>query len=232
MKKQNQFLNSIKIIILALGLAIGVGYISAWTGPTAVAPQGNTDAPLNVGATTQYKNGPLVLNYLGSETPGLEVMGPIQIVDLTQGAGKVLMSDAAGVSHWAATSTLGLGTVSSGSNFNFIANPIQISVTDGNGTITQDISSLVPVGTKAIILNVVAEKLSGGVQNFNVGSTVQNMYTIFTGQGSGYFGNQVIIPISADRKFKWLSNCGLLQNNCSNNGFDGGIGMKIVGYIN
>ena len=150
--KKNTFVSSIKTLLLALILAAGVGYISAWTGPTAVAPQGNADAPLNVGAISQYKNGPLVVNYLGSATPGLEVMGPIQIVDLTQGAGKVLMSDAAGVSHWAATSTLGFGAAATTTGTSITCNWTGTKHTSGNQSGIAD--DLYTTCTKGIVTHM------------------------------------------------------------------------------
>ncbi|MEI6058082.1 MAG: hypothetical protein WCQ60_03890, partial [bacterium] len=74
--------------------------ISAWTGPTAPAPNGNVAAPLNASSSQQTKNGPLIINYDGVYSPGLEVLGPIQIVDGTQADGNVLTSDANGLASW------------------------------------------------------------------------------------------------------------------------------------
>src|ERR1700730_9490470 len=48
---------------LQLGLAVAAGiffsalFSFAWTGPTASPPNGNADAPINVGSTAQFKNG-------------------------------------------------------------------------------------------------------------------------------------------------------------------------------
>ena len=53
------FLQSLKILILAIILSIGVSYVYAWTGPTATAPDGNVSAPINVSATSQVKSGGL-----------------------------------------------------------------------------------------------------------------------------------------------------------------------------
>jgi len=48
-------------LLLATSVAISVVLSSAltlaWAGPTASPPNGNADAPINVGATTQFKNG-------------------------------------------------------------------------------------------------------------------------------------------------------------------------------
>jgi hypothetical protein len=102
--KTNQIITSIKTLALAIILAAGVSYIFAWTGPgTGVTPpNGNVASPLNVGTSTQTKVGPLVVNYGDLSSPGLEVLGGLQIVDGTQGAGKVLTSDANGVASWMA----------------------------------------------------------------------------------------------------------------------------------
>ncbi len=52
-KKILQLLVLIPLLIFSAGLA------AAYTAPSAVAPQGNTDAPLDVSATDQIKNGDL-----------------------------------------------------------------------------------------------------------------------------------------------------------------------------
>lgn len=54
-----KILTSLKTLILALVLGIGVSYISAWTNPTVAPPNGNASAPVNVGATAQVKGGGL-----------------------------------------------------------------------------------------------------------------------------------------------------------------------------
>ncbi len=42
-----------------IALALGINYLSAWTGPTALPPNSNVAAPLNVGTTNQVKDGNL-----------------------------------------------------------------------------------------------------------------------------------------------------------------------------
>ena len=51
----------LKLIALALVLSIGISYVSAWTTPTVMPPNGNVAAPINVGGTTQTKTGDLGL---------------------------------------------------------------------------------------------------------------------------------------------------------------------------
>src|ERR1700686_157215 len=45
----------------ALSIAAGIFFSAlfsfAWTGPTSAPPNGNADAPINVGSTAQFKNG-------------------------------------------------------------------------------------------------------------------------------------------------------------------------------
>jgi hypothetical protein len=40
-----------------VAVALGLNYLAAWTGPTATAPNGNVDAPVNTGTTAQVKDG-------------------------------------------------------------------------------------------------------------------------------------------------------------------------------
>ncbi len=50
-------LNFAKISTLAVLLAFGITQVSSWTAPTAVPPDGNVAAPINVGNATQTKAG-------------------------------------------------------------------------------------------------------------------------------------------------------------------------------
>jgi len=66
-------IQSLKVIVLGLVLAVGLSYAFAWTAPTASPPGGNVSAPVNVGDNTQYKLGNLVLNDAGGFVNGLIV---------------------------------------------------------------------------------------------------------------------------------------------------------------
>lgn len=48
-----------KIIILATIIGLGIAYVFAWSGPPGTPPSPNADAPINVGALSQYKTGAL-----------------------------------------------------------------------------------------------------------------------------------------------------------------------------
>ena len=56
------FLQSI-VISSVLALALGINYLSAWTGPTALPPGNNTAAPLNIGTTNQVKDANLSVGH-------------------------------------------------------------------------------------------------------------------------------------------------------------------------
>ena len=72
-------LQPIKTIILALLLAFSVSYVfAAWSGPTATPPDGNTDAPVNVGIVDQIKDAGLGVNVLSVFGRGL-FSGEMQI---------------------------------------------------------------------------------------------------------------------------------------------------------
>ena len=55
-------------ISFVMGVAVGTIFwsvvASAWTGPSQAAPNGNVNAPINVGSTAQIKNGSLGVNSL------------------------------------------------------------------------------------------------------------------------------------------------------------------------
>lgn len=51
---KNKFLNTAKVLVIALALSVGIQYVVAqtWTAPTATPPAGNAFSPLNVGGGT------------------------------------------------------------------------------------------------------------------------------------------------------------------------------------
>jgi len=57
MKKD--FIQTLKILLTAMVLSLGVSYVYAWTAPTDAPPAGNTPAPLNTGLVDQIKTGGL-----------------------------------------------------------------------------------------------------------------------------------------------------------------------------
>ncbi len=89
MKKslKKDFTQTLKILLAAVVLSLGITYVYAWTTPTVAPPGGNTPAPLDVGTTTQSKLGQLVIN-TNTNSPyaqGLVVSGDI----ITDGTIKV-----------------------------------------------------------------------------------------------------------------------------------------------
>ena len=56
----NNIKEGIKVSVIALAITLGVTYAYAvWTGPTVAPPDGNVDAPINVGEIDQIKDGGL-----------------------------------------------------------------------------------------------------------------------------------------------------------------------------
>lgn len=114
-------------LIVGFGTAIavftvmaGIQYaVAAWTTAPVNPPNGNVDAPLNVGSSHQVKLGSLSIN-TDVDNPdqyGLDVFGisrffgnievgstvipaTIKIIDGNQGSGKILVSDASGNASW------------------------------------------------------------------------------------------------------------------------------------
>ncbi len=82
MKKilQLQIFQFTRSLIVALLLVVGLSFAYAWTGPTAVAPGNNTDAPINVSTTSQVKAGGLWLNALGVTKNA--IIGKVQLDDV------------------------------------------------------------------------------------------------------------------------------------------------------
>jgi len=76
-------LKAFKTILLALILSIGISYAyAAWSPPGAAQnppPSGNIDAPVNVGAGSQTKTGPLWANGIFSSAGGY-VVGNLEVV--------------------------------------------------------------------------------------------------------------------------------------------------------
>lgn len=102
---------SVLLLFLVSAVFIATGSILAWVAPTSTAPNNNVATPLNVGTSTQSKEGVLTANGSLGVTGSFIVNGNIlkvdgltnkvQIADGTQGANKVLTSDTNGVAGWA-----------------------------------------------------------------------------------------------------------------------------------
>lgn len=92
---------NLKTIITSLVLFAAVPVAFAWTVPPANPPKDNVAAPVNVSNTDQNKQGKLGLG-------GLAIFGKFQLIDGTQGVGKVLVSDADGKASWAPISPSGV----------------------------------------------------------------------------------------------------------------------------
>ncbi len=73
MKKE--FTQTLKILLAAVVLSLGISYVYAWTAPTLAPPDGNTSAPLNTGSSDQSKEGNLALGTITAPTQTLEVTG-------------------------------------------------------------------------------------------------------------------------------------------------------------
>jgi hypothetical protein len=89
-------IQNIKIIVLGLVVALGVGYVSAaWTPAPGTPPNANVDAPINVGSNLQTKLGSLVLGGLGvggdfTYLPtGVSSVTPGQVLVAANASGKV-----------------------------------------------------------------------------------------------------------------------------------------------
>ncbi len=73
MKKD--IIQTLKILLAAAVLSMGISYVYAWTAPPQAPPAGNTPAPLDSGGTPQYKTGKLSIGNSSVPTNALEVYG-------------------------------------------------------------------------------------------------------------------------------------------------------------
>lgn len=163
---------TIKILILALILAVGAQYALAdWTPAPAGAPANNVDAPVNVSTYLQKKLGALWVNTSSSDPNvvgfvsfGQSVFnGPVKIIDGTQGANKVLTSDADGLASWAP----------SGGTHGY-------TVLSGSGSYT------VPAGVTSIEVHVVGGGASGERYGGMGGGYATSIMSVTPGQVIAY----------------------------------------------
>lgn len=78
MKNESNLINTIKVVVLALVLAVGVQYVAAqsapsWSAPNGTPPNNDTYSPLNVSLTGQIKDGGLTLGFSPSTVNSLVV---------------------------------------------------------------------------------------------------------------------------------------------------------------
>jgi len=142
-------LQKTKIIALGIMIAIGVGCVSAWTGPTALPPGNNIPAPINTSSSTQTKYGNLLVNGLSVNTASI-LSGILQISLGNPTAGEVVTAqDASGTVGWGvAPSVLQSGGVV------FMTPTTLASVVPGSTApwTTIVLPSNIPASTTAIIL--------------------------------------------------------------------------------
>ncbi|MCX6716875.1 MAG: hypothetical protein NTV72_03050 [Candidatus Taylorbacteria bacterium] len=65
---KTKLISTIKVVVLALILTLGITYLYAWTGPTANPPDGNIAAPLNISSADQTKTGGITASGLTATT--------------------------------------------------------------------------------------------------------------------------------------------------------------------
>lgn len=99
LKIMKKYLTSVKIVILAGILSVGVGFVLAqWTPPGQPFPDGNPPAPVNVGLSEQVKEGSFWANFIGSQGPAyvagnFEVGSRLTIAGGDPGAAKILVAE-------------------------------------------------------------------------------------------------------------------------------------------
>jgi hypothetical protein len=267
MANQSKTSNLVKTLILALLLGAGVSYLSAWTGPATsplpnTPPNNNVPAPLNVGNSSQSKLGQLFINtsvtspyaigllvfgesVFDSNTPGQPA---VQINDGTAQPGYVLTStDASGTASWQASTGSGTG---SSTNLVFLNSPITIGNQGSTAAPldttyrTADVSSYVPAGATAVILqsqvaleapdcfyqtlgypayvtdtcepSIIIRKDSASPSLLLISSAAGGQDDAVAAGGQGFF------PIASNRSFQYKES----------GSFGGGATIELIGYIN
>ena len=171
-KTKELFFKSLLPILVSLFFVVAVIY-AVWTEPEVAPPDGNVDAPLNVGSVSQQKIGPLILNTggaatglivdqgnvgIGTTNPGakLEIAGQIKITGGTPGAGQVLTTlDASGLATWEIPAGgSGFWTASGANIYNLNSGNVGI----GTASPSQKLHVSVSSGN-------VAQRLSSGTNN-------------------------------------------------------------------
>jgi hypothetical protein len=188
--------------ILAVGAMFGFvtfAFAGTWTAPTAIPPDGNVDAPINVSATAQTKAGALALtgfaNYGTSSFSGLATfLGGVSI----------------GTSSTPATTTM-LG-VNGGSLFNgpaLLMSTIQIAGgSPGAGKVLTATNSSGNAAWQTPVVPGVAHDTT----MTGAGTTASPLHVVATGTGGGLSGGtNTIIP-------KWTSATTLGNSEISDNG--------------
>jgi hypothetical protein len=185
-----KIISSVTIGAGAIVIGLGLQYALAdWSSappnpPTCPSSISGCNAPINVGAAGQAKNGGLTL---GSATPlttssssldvengsfikGILTQG-FALVNGSQGNGKVLQSDANGLATWVATSSLNIGgkvtQIKAGTGISIS----YTGATSGTGVVTITCSGC----------------SSGG----GSGTTIEGSYTIEPSYDSGHYEGQI-----------------------------------------
>lgn len=124
MKKKNM-LNAGKILLVFFSMLFTLQAMAEWSAPTQSPPSSiSTLVPLNTSSNAQFKNGTIIFQALktfqttllatdsgsvgiGTNVPDvnakLDLIGRVKITDGTEGAGKVLTSDANGLASWSSS---------------------------------------------------------------------------------------------------------------------------------
>jgi len=76
--KKNELLKSVKVVILGLILSLSISY--AYAAPTAIPPSGNVAGPLNIGPSTQTKQGSFIISNGGFRSAGPALLNDIVII--------------------------------------------------------------------------------------------------------------------------------------------------------
>jgi len=85
--KKNELMQSIKVIILGLVFGLGVIYVSAatsstWVPAAGTPPSNNVAGPLNVGPSTQTKEGSLIISAGGFRSAGPALLNDVVVIGL------------------------------------------------------------------------------------------------------------------------------------------------------
>jgi hypothetical protein len=249
---KSSFVNSLKVLVLALAVGLGVSYLSAqtgstWTGPTATPPNGNVPAPFNASSNFQYKLGPVSFGtstqVTGAETnvQGTGLFGALAVAGDSAFTGNVRIATgtpSAGEALIAQDSNGTVGWGSAGSGINFLSPTPTTSLIDDNTSHPLTLTG-VPSTAKAVIIafaGAMQTLPSGGYIDISLTTSNASYPDVYflNGVSAAYpSGNGSILTLNSNTEVIYpISNASMSYTFKKHNVSSDTATATVVGYFN